>query len=54
MSEADFQEISDLAYKYTGIVLGAHKKDMVYGRLARRLRDVGLSSVADYLPIIYL
>ena len=52
MSEADFKEISDLAYKYTGIVLGPHKKDMVYGRLARRLRDVRLDSVSDYLPMI--
>jgi len=52
MSDADFQEISDLAYKYTGIVLGAHKKDMVYGRLARRLRDVNLSSVRDYIELI--
>ncbi len=52
MSEADFKEISDLAYKYTGIVLGPHKKDMVYGRLARRLRDVRLDSVSEYLPMI--
>ena len=52
MSDADFKEISDLAYKYTGIVLGPHKKDMVYGRLARRLRDVGLSSVSEYLSLI--
>jgi chemotaxis protein methyltransferase CheR len=52
MSDADFKEISDLAYKYTGIVLGEHKKDMVYGRLARRLRDVRLNAVADYLPMI--
>jgi chemotaxis protein methyltransferase CheR len=52
MSDADFKEISDLAFKYTGIVLGPHKKDMVYGRLARRLRDVRLSSVSDYLALI--
>lgn len=52
MSDADFQEISELAYKYTGIVLGPHKKDMVYGRLARRLRDVRLGSVSEYLSLI--
>jgi len=52
MSDADFQEVSDLAYQYTGIVLGPHKKDMVYGRLARRLRDVQLTSVAEYLELI--
>lgn len=52
MSDADFKEISEIAYKYTGIVLGPHKKDMVYGRLARRLRDVRLGSVAEYLNLI--
>jgi chemotaxis protein methyltransferase CheR len=52
MSDADFKEISEIAYKYTGIVLGPHKKDMVYGRLARRLRDVRLRSVSEYLNLI--
>src|SRR5690606_18413952 len=52
MSERDFETISELAYVYTGIVLGPHKKDMVYGRLARRLRDLGLQSVDQYLPLI--
>ena len=52
MSEKDFRKISDLAYKYTGIVLGDHKQDMVYGRLARRMRDLGLSNCSDYLSFI--
>jgi chemotaxis protein methyltransferase CheR len=52
MSDSDFETISDLAYLYTGIVLGPKKKDMVYGRLARRLRDLDLHKVADYLPLI--
>ena len=52
MSDADFEKISELAYAYTGIVLGPQKKDMVYGRLARRLRDLNLQSVMAYLPLI--
>jgi len=52
MSDTDFHEISDLAYRYTGIVLGSHKKDMVYGRLARRLREVRLTRVSDYIQLI--
>lgn len=52
MSDSDFKTISELAYKYTGIVLGPQKRDMVYGRLARRLRDVGLACVGDYIPLI--
>jgi len=52
MTNVDFKQISDLAYEFTGIVLGPHKRDMVYGRLARRLRDVGLTSVSDYIDLV--
>lgn len=52
MSAADYQTISEQAYKYTGIVLGDHKKDMVYGRLARRMRALGLKDMKDYCPLI--
>jgi chemotaxis protein methyltransferase CheR len=52
MSETDFRLISETAYRYTGIVLGDHKQDMVYGRLARRMRDLGLSDFSDYCELI--
>jgi len=52
MTDADFKKVSDLAYEFTGIVLGPHKRDMVYGRLARRLRDVGLTRVSDYIALV--
>lgn len=52
MSEDSFRQVSELAYKYTGIVLGDHKKDMVYGRLARRMRALGLNDMKDYCPLI--
>lgn len=52
MTDDDFTRISDLAYRYTGIVLGPHKRDMVYGRLARRLRSLKLSRVGAYLALI--
>jgi len=52
MSDSDYQIISEKAYKYTGIVLGDHKKDMVYGRLARRMRALGLKDMKDYCPLI--
>jgi chemotaxis protein methyltransferase CheR len=52
MSENDFKVISDYAYKYTGIVLGDHKQDMVYGRLARRLRELNLQLFSDYCELI--
>ncbi len=52
MTDSDFSLICDTAYKYTGIVLGDHKRDMVYGRLARRLRELGLRDFASYCGLI--
>ena len=52
MTQTDFSVISELAYNYTGIVLGEHKQDMVYGRLARRMRALRLSDFSDYCPLI--
>jgi len=52
MADTDFELISELAYKYTGIVLASHKRDMVYGRLARRLRELKLTVFSDYCRLI--
>lgn len=51
-TEHDFNEIADLVYCACGIVLGEHKREMVYSRLARRIRDRGLTSFKAYL--VYL
>lgn len=48
-SRGDFEHIRDLVGKRTGIVLSDHKIDMVYGRLSRRLRRLGIKKFADYL-----
>lgn len=47
-SDRDFQTIRQLVTRHTGITLSAAKRDMVYGRLSRRLRALGLRSFADY------
>jgi chemotaxis protein methyltransferase CheR len=52
MSGKDFQRIASLAGRYTGIVLGEHKKDMVYGRIARRVRKLNLNSFSVYLDFL--
>lgn len=49
---SDFEFIRDLIGDRTGIVLSDHKIDMVYGRLSRRLRQLGLQSFADYLATL--
>lgn len=49
LSDAQFQRISQLIYQRAGIVLASHKRDMVFNRLVRRLRVLGLSDFASYL-----
>jgi chemotaxis protein methyltransferase CheR len=51
-TEADFKAIAALVYEHSGIVLGAHKRDMVYGRLARRLRALRLGSFREYCKLL--
>ena len=46
---ADFERVRKLIYAHAGIALSAAKHDMVYSRLARRLRVSGDRTFADYL-----
>lgn len=52
MTDKDFQRIAGLAGQYTGIVLADHKRDMVYGRIARRVRKLNLTSFTSYLDFL--
>lgn len=45
----DFERVRSLIYKRAGIALADSKQEMVYSRLARRLRATGLSSFQAYL-----
>ena len=45
----DFERVRVLIYKHAGISLSPVKQDMVYSRLARRLRAKGQKRFADYL-----
>jgi chemotaxis protein methyltransferase CheR len=47
-SEADFRSLARLAYEYAGIALADSKRNLVYTRLSRRLRALGLASFRDY------
>src|SRR5712692_4807875 len=47
-SEADFRSLAKIAREQTGIALSDAKRDLVYGRLSRRLRALGLSSFRQY------
>jgi chemotaxis protein methyltransferase CheR len=47
-SDADFRSLTQLAYEYAGIALADSKRNLVYSRLSRRLRALGLTSFQDY------
>jgi chemotaxis protein methyltransferase CheR len=48
----DFQEIARRVRDRTGIVLGEAKRELVYGRLGRRLRACGCNSFNGYLALL--
>ena len=51
-SRRDFEEVRKLIYEHAGITLSDAKEDMVYSRLARRLRATGLKTFRDYLSLL--
>jgi chemotaxis protein methyltransferase CheR len=51
-SDKDFERVCKLIYEHAGISLSASKQDMVYSRLARRLRANGLNRFRDYLELL--
>lgn len=52
LSQANFTLIKALAYEWTGIKLSDQKENMIYGRLARRLRALQLNSFDDYCALL--
>ncbi|MGM0553333.1 MAG: CheR family methyltransferase [Pseudomonadota bacterium] len=49
LSERDFRRVVRLTQERTGIMLNDSKKDLVYSRLSRRLRALGLETFDTYL-----
>ena len=48
----DFNRLCELVNEHTGIQLGDGKEDMLYGRISRRLRQLGLPSFAAYIRLL--
>ncbi|HTT10200.1 MAG TPA: CheR family methyltransferase [Burkholderiaceae bacterium] len=51
-SQGDFERVRRLIYARAGISLNDSKQNMVYGRLARRLRATGVRAFPEYLDRI--
>jgi chemotaxis protein methyltransferase CheR len=48
-TKSDFERVRALIYQRAGISLAESKQEMVYSRIARRLRATGLTSFSTYL-----
>lgn len=51
-TDKDFNKIRNLVKSHTGISLSDAKKDMVYSRLSRRLRNLGINNFTDYCKLV--
>jgi chemotaxis protein methyltransferase CheR len=49
MTDADFTRVAKMVESLAGIILKDHKRQMVYTRLSRRLRALGMQRFTDYL-----
>jgi len=52
-TDKDFKDIAALVYNACGIVLGDHKREMVYSRLARRVREHKFKNFSQYLEYLH-
>ncbi len=51
-TDTNFDRVRKLIYDHAGISLSPSKREMVYSRLGRLLRSLGLSSFDDYLEVL--
>ena len=52
LSDVEFQKISKLAHQNYGLCLPETKKALVYARLSKRLRVLGLRSFSEYCSLL--
>ncbi len=51
-TDQHFESLRELVHELTGISMSDHKKDLLYGRLTRRLRVLQLDNFDDYYSIL--
>ena len=51
-TDRDFDRLRELVYQHTGIRMADNRRDLIYGRLSRRLRALGLHSFGAYCRLI--
>ena len=51
-TDSEFKRLRELVHSLTGIALSEAKRELVYGRLARRLRKLRLTSFTEYCRLV--
>ena len=52
MSDAEFAAIVTMVREAAGIMLGGNKRELVFGRLNKRVQALGLRSFGDYIALL--
>jgi len=52
LTDNDFSRVRSMIHQRAGIALGEQKREMVYSRLSRRLRELGLTEFTSYLAML--
>lgn len=52
LTDSDFSRVRALIHQRAGIALGEQKREMVYSRLSRRLRELGMTDFTSYLALL--
>lgn len=51
-NDKDFRRVKSIVYNFAGIDLNDTKKNLVYNRLAKRIRFLGMNSFSEYLDYV--
>jgi chemotaxis protein methyltransferase CheR len=51
-TDSEFKRLREIVHQRTGIALSEAKRELVYGRLARRLRKLNLNTFAEYCELV--
>lgn len=52
LSAEEFDYLRRLIYNYAGIVIADNKRSMVQGRISRRMRELGVRDVGEYIAYV--
>jgi chemotaxis protein methyltransferase CheR len=52
LSQSDFKKVCDIVHDLAGIHLHEGKRELVVARLSKRIRQLGMKSVGDYLTYV--